>query len=288
MSAITSPLSQAQLESFHENGYLMLSDFYDVERQIRPILFSIYQIIGISLRKYGLEDTRPPFTLDCFDAGYQQLIALDRSIGGEIYDAVKQIAAFQRLCSCEANEALYRQIRNTELVGVAGGGSGIRIDNPGESSYQAPWHQEYLAQLRSSDGLVFWSPLRAVQPDLGPVEIARASHTHGLAKVYVEDDSTSGRQGAYALRIHNEEELLAGYDKVAPLSKPGDLLIMDWLTIHRSGVNCSNFSRWTMQLRFFNFCDEEGIRYGWKGSFAAGNQFEDILPGTVVKRGKEK
>ena len=284
MSDAMAPLSEQQLASFREDGFVLLPGFYDVDREIRPIQQAIYEIIGLCCRKYGVAGDRPEFSPEYFDAGYAELIAFDRGIGGEIYDAVKQIPGFQRLCACEANEALFRQLRGTELVGVAGGGSGIRIDNPGEVAYQAPWHQEYPAQLRSSDGLVYWSPLREVFPELGPVEICRGSHREGLAPVYYEDEEDFGRRGAYALRLANEEALVERYPRVAPLSKPGDLLIMDWYTIHRSGTNTSNCSRWTMQLRYFNFIDPEGVRIGWRGSFAAGIDFETILPGALVRK----
>jgi hypothetical protein len=42
------------------------------------------------------------------------------------------------------------------------------------------------------------------------------------------------------------------------------------LTIHRSGVNRSTRSRWTMQMRYFNFLEPTGRRIGWAGSFASG------------------
>jgi hypothetical protein len=38
-----------------------------------------------------------------------------------------------------------------------------------------------------------------------------------------------------------------------------------------------------MQLRYFNYRDPLGQRIGWKGSFAAGESFSDILPELAVK-----
>ena len=87
-----------------------------------------------------------------------------------------------------------------------------------------------------------------------------------------------GRTGAYALQLENGEELTSQYEQIAPLSEPGDLVLMDFLTLHQSGHNVSDRPRWTMQFRYFNFVDPMGIRISWAGSFASGQNFRDIVP----------
>jgi ectoine hydroxylase-related dioxygenase (phytanoyl-CoA dioxygenase family) len=157
----------------------------------------------------------------------------------------------------------------------------MRIDNPGEAKFRAPWHQEFPAQLLSVDGVVFWTPLLPVTQDMGPVEIAEGSHAEGIVPVY-EDDAGIGKSGAYALRLDREQERLARYKTVAPLTEPGDLVLMDFLTLHQSGENLSDHARWTIQFRYFNFAEPVGVRIGWRGSFAAGVKFKDVLPELVA------
>lgn len=275
-------LSDEQVSLFNKNGFVVLKGFYDIDNQIDPILLAIYEIIGICLVKNNIDIDRKPFSRKYFDHGYQALIKKDRSIGGVIYDAVKQIPAFQRLVSCQKHEDLVKQLRTTNLAGIASGGSGIRIDNPAEKQYQAPWHQEFPAQLRSLDGLIFWSPLRNLTHELGPVEICPQSHQEGIIPVY-SDSQESGKSGAYALRLENEEQLIAKYKSTAPLANQGDLVLMDWLVLHRSGTNSSAESRWTMQIRYFNFMDQLGISKDWKGSFANGVDFRDVFPELILK-----
>ena len=96
-----------------------------------------------------------PFEAANFDAGFQELIAHDRTLGGRVYDAVKQIPDFMRLVSSEKHEAVVRQLRGTEAPAIVAGGYGIRIDNPNEEKFRAGWHQDYPAQIRGLDGLVF-------------------------------------------------------------------------------------------------------------------------------------
>lgn len=277
----TMSLSADQVAEFYRDGFLIIRAFYSAS-EIEPIQRAIYRIIGLEIEKHELALERPAFTPERFDAGYQALIARDRVIGAEIYDAVKQIPAFVRLVASPAHEALVERLRATDLVGVAAGGFGIRIDNPGEEKYRAPWHQEYPAQLRGVEGLVFWSPLAAVTEEMGPVEIAVGSHEAGLVPVRTRDPRHPEKTGAYALLLADEEQRLAKYDIVAPLLVPGDLLVMDFRTLHRSGQNRSRRSRWSMQSRLFHFLDPTGIRIGWRGSFAAGVDFTKIHPELVV------
>lgn len=272
------PLSQEEIEFFHEHGYLFLKDFYKTRLEIEPIQRGIHNLISLLIEKYNLTISQEPFSPETFDCGYQELIAHDRSIGGEIYDAVKQIPAFIRLVASPYHEGIFRQLRCTETPAIAGGGYGIRIDNPREEKFRAPWHQEYPAQFRSLDGIVFWSPLAEVTQEMGPVEICPGSHQEGLVRVHTTDPNNPEKKGAYALVLENEQERVAKYEVIAPLTKPGDLLLMDFLTLHRSGTNRSNRSRWSMQSRFFNFSEPNGMKIRWSGAFAANADIRKVHP----------
>ena len=276
---MTSPiLDKSQIEEFHQNGVLVIPGFYDLGSTIEPIQLGIYHIIGLLIEKYVLAIDRPGFSPNSFDAGYQQLIAAERSYGGEIYDAVKQIPAFMRLVSAPVHETIFAQLRADSHPALAAGGYGIRIDNPFEERFKANWHQEYPAQLRSPDGLVFWTPLVPVTPELGPVELCVGSHNDGPVPVLTGDSRDSGKQGAYSLTLENESELLDRYPHVAPLTNPGDLIVIDFMTLHTSGNNQTDRSRWSVQFRYFNFRNATGIRHGWKGSYAAGVDFRNVHP----------
>lgn len=271
-------LNAQQQADFRDAGVLIIPDFYDLETEIRPIQQGIYDLIGLLIDKYGLAIERPPFTPGTFDAGFQELIAANRAYGAEIYDAVKQIPAFVRLVGNARHESLFRDLRPGAAPAVAGGGYGIRIDNPYEDRFRANWHQEYPAQLRSLDGVVYWSPLLPITPELGPVEFCPGSHREGPVPVYSPRGGNPQKTGAYSLTLDNEAELLSRYEHVSPLTNPGDLVIIDFLVLHASGENRSNRSRWSMQFRYFNFREPTGIGHGWKGSYAAGVDFCTVHP----------
>lgn len=266
---------------FQRDGFILVEGFYDLESQIRPIQEGVRVIVELIAGKYGV-DVPCATPEDAMSLGYPKLIAVNRAWGGEIYDAIKQIPEFVALVSSARSIGLFETLRPGAKAGVAAGGYGIRIDNPREDKYRAWWHQEFPAQLRSIDGLVFWSPLLNVTPEMGPVQLAVGSHLDGFAPVF-DDDAGLGRAGAYALRLEKEAERVARYELLAPLLQPGDLLVLDYLVLHQSGHNISTSPRWSMQMRYFNFRDPLGIGISWKGSFAAGENFKDLIPDIVAK-----
>lgn len=275
-------LTPAQIDQFNADGFLMLKNFYDIETEITPILRDIHKIIGIIIAKEKLPIEQLPFAPETFDSGYQSLIAHNRRLGAVVYDAVKQIPAFVRLTASEKHDGLMQELRGTDLPAVAAGGYGIRIDNPFEEKFRANWHQDYPSQLRSLDGLVFWSPLVELTEDLGPLQIAVASHKKGLAPLWSRDPDNPEKTGAYALRLAHENETLAPYAKVQGLASPGDLLVIDYLNLHASGFNRGARSRWSMQMRYFNFREPTGQSYDWVGSFAAGKDIRTVHPGLIL------
>jgi hypothetical protein len=72
------------------------------------------------------------------------------------------------------------------------------------------------------------------------------------------------------------------YTTAAPLTRPGDLLILDYLTLHQSGFNVSERSRWSMQFRLFNFREPIGRKLGWRPSVTAGTEIESLFPDSFV------
>lgn len=276
-------LTPDQIEQFKCDGFLLLRNFYSVE-QIEPICRRTYEIIGQVIDEYNLPITRKPYAYETFDDGYLDVIKINRRYGGVIYDAVKQIPTFLRLVAEQQNEELFNLLRPGAVAGVAAGGFGIRINNPFEEKYRAAWHQEYPGQLRSLNGLVFWSPLIHVQPENGPVDILVASHHEGLLPLIKNQSDIPEQTGGYAARLHNEQSVVAKYNMVAPCISPGDVLIMDFMVLHRSGQNISNRALWSMQFRWFDFSEPVGRKHSWVGSYAAGVDFSDIHPELCVNR----
>ena len=268
-------LTNQQIEDFHQNGLVVIPNFYQM-LTINNVRKELWEMIDFAAKQKGIRFDRAEFEPDNFDAGFNQLLAMNREIGSLVYDAAKHLLSFHRLLCEEKHETVMRQLRPDSHPAVASGGYGIRIDNPGEDKYRAYWHQEYPSQLRSINGLVFWSPLVQMTEDLGPVLFCLESHKLGVCKVSFDEDDS--RSGAYKVRLVDEQQLIAKFEVVAPLLSPSDVVVVDYLTLHASGKNRSARSRWSMQFRYFDFADPIGNSIGWKGSFASGIDFATVHP----------
>ncbi|MBU1309939.1 MAG: phytanoyl-CoA dioxygenase family protein [Gammaproteobacteria bacterium] len=275
-------LTQAQIQQFHKDGYLLLPGFYEPQ-QIEPICRTIYDIIGLVIAEHQLDITRKPYQFAHFDDGYIEVIKHSRRLGSVIYDAVKQVPGFLKLVADSRNEDIFQQLRPGAIAGIAAGGFGIRINNPYEEQYRAAWHQEYPGQLRSVNGLVFWTPLLQIVPELGPVDILSGSQIEGLLPVLKNGSDVSGQTGGYALRLKNEEQLVERYSLTSPCTQPGDLLIMDFKLVHRSGKNIAQRALWSMQFRWFDYAEPIGRSHHWIGSYASGVDFSTIHPELCIE-----
>jgi Phytanoyl-CoA dioxygenase (PhyH) len=279
-------LSPKQLKDFNKNGVVVIKNFYRLTDQIQPIQKGIYDLIGKVIERHNIDHRQISFSSEDFDVDYQRLLAIDRRFAGEVYDAVKQIPSFLRLTADLRHEKIFQEVYENSLPGIGTGGSGIRIDNPYEKKFLAPWHQEYPAQLRSVEGLVFWSPLIPVTPEIGPLKFYLGSHREGLIPVYTTDPENPEKSGAYSLILTNEDLLADRYSLYDPLTSPGDLVLLNYLVVHSSSPNYGNRSLWSMQMRYFNFAEPTAIKHGWKGSFASGIDFRTIHPELCVERAR--
>jgi ectoine hydroxylase-related dioxygenase (phytanoyl-CoA dioxygenase family) len=280
-------LSASQILSFQENGFLILKDFYNTEEEIIPLVEKIYSIFKVIIDKHDLNIDFPAFSESAFDDVYYNILSCDRRLCAVIYDVVKQLPEFARITTLSQNQKLTEELCNSNNVGIAGGGSGIRINNPNEDKFLAGWHQEYPAQLRSLDGIVFWSPIVKLTPEIGPVVLCPKSHKKGIYPMEISNDKNVPE--AYRLKISNTEEVLSPFEELAPCISPGDLIVMNFLLLHRSGINVSKRrALWSLQFRYFNFEDPEGQKIDWKGSYVNGNKFEDIYPHLIVTNQKRE
>lgn len=87
-------INEEQIKNFNENGVLVLRNFYNYEEDINPIQHDIHKIIDITISKYNLDIKRESFNGETFFNGYLDVIKYNRSYGGDIYDAVKQLPSF--------------------------------------------------------------------------------------------------------------------------------------------------------------------------------------------------
>lgn len=261
-----------EIEQYRRDGVLYLQSFYNLDTEILPIKKDIYKIITILIERYNLPIKQELFSPENFDSGLIEMVKNHRKVVGILYDAVKKIPSYVQLSSSPKHDILAKCLIDTDFFGFANRGYGMRMDNPNEDVFLTQWHQDYVSQLCAPKGIVLWSPLRNVTMKVGPVQICPGSHLNGIYPIIRDGD------GSYGLKLKNEEQILKNYEIIVPEVKAGDLVVIDYLTLHASTANRSDYTRWAMISRYFDFLDETGKRNGWKGGLQEGNSFETIHP----------
>jgi hypothetical protein len=269
---LESPPPATLRTSFERDGFVVLRDWLEVERDLAPLQRDLGMLIEHAARACGARYAAPDDPAE-FDRGYLALVAAYPEVQPLVYDMAKNLVAFQRLIVDERLAGLYRALRGTALAGTAPGSNGVRIDRPGDDRRAAPWHQEFQYQFRSLDGITFWIPLVPVVAEMGPVVLARGSHRGGVEPLIDtlgtgEADMANGAYGA--LRVPDEATIPQRFELCAPESRPGDLFAFDFLTLHASGANTGSRARWTVQIRYFNFSDGYGASIRWMGGLKHG------------------
>lgn len=261
-----------EAEFYREHGYLYVESFYDISTEVEPIRKDIYDLIGLIGESHKIPISRGVYKADDFDEGLQFLVQNHRSLVGVLYDAVKKLPNYLRLACAEKNDRYSKAILRSSFVGFANRGYGIRMDNPSEDQYSTQLHQDYVSQLSSQNAAVLWSPLRDIYPSLGPMTIYPGSHKSGVFPI------VKASAGSRGLVLKNERELAKLYPQISPNVNVGDCIFLDFLTLHESGQNRSNQTRWSMLSRYFDFSHASGRAIDWKGGLQDGTSFEAVHP----------
>lgn len=269
------PFTKDDLLAFKRDGFLYVEDFLPPDGVLR-LQQDIHRLIGMFLEREGLRDAQVPFSPPEFDSGLPALLKKSRRLGAEVYEAVKKLQSHVRLASDDRHVDATNALLGTEFSGFASRGWGLRLDHPAEDNFLTQLHQDYISQLCSPRGVVYWTPLRDVDAATGPVIIYPGSHHAGVFPIEVTGEGSQG------LNIHDEPSVLSRFEAICPEVKAGDCVMIDMLLLHKSSANRSARTRWALISRYFDFCEPVGRKIGWIGGLQDGHSFEKVFPELTV------
>jgi hypothetical protein len=116
--------------------------------------------------------------------------------------------------------------------------------------YAVPWHQDAAVTVEAADAseiLTAWTPLVAVDPAMGCVEVMAGAHRLGCLRHLA---------GAYGTEI--DPSVLPALPITPCVMQPGDVLFMHRGCPHRSGDNRTERCRWSLDLRYHRTGDDSG------------------------------
>jgi len=148
---------------------------------------------------------------------------------------------------------------------------------------ESAWHQEYHSQLSSVRAVTAWFSLVPVTADMGPVELLRGSHAEGLRSVRCLDPMNVHKNYAGTFELRDVGELTSKYALARHETEAGDVLFLDFLTVHQSGYNRDAArSRISSQVRYFDMMEPGAVANDWVGGWQEGGDFRLVHPDKVA------
>jgi hypothetical protein len=273
-------LAESDRAAFAAKGYHVARGLLATE-EILPLLHGIDRML--CAKAPDLQPTEGP---DIFQAIHEKVLFLkhrDRKVLGNVYDAMRKLLPFWAIVGGERMGGIVRELLAAQEVGVVFRGAGIRLDLPDEDEWRSDWHQEYHSQMSSLHGVVAWFNLVPVTEQMGPVRIAEGSHREGLLAVRCPDPMNTSKNYTKTFEIPDVDELVRKYPVVSHETGIGDVVFLDFLLLHESGLNRSDTnSRITCQVRYFDVGEPTGIAHSWKGGWQEGGDFTQMHADKVV------
>jgi len=250
------PLSRVQLESFFEDGYLFLSEFYDaeslrlvqedVERMIDNLahrLLSAGKIHGL----YGDLDwtSRLLRMRDDFPDAPVVLIK-----GGILPQALQKMFSDSRILDIAAQLGVSPDMALNPAWNLRG-------KMPQHEETVVPWHQDnsyWEPRVWDECVLTVWVALVDATPENGCMQMVRGAHKSGRTATHTIGTTTSTwytelTEEAVAKELLAKEKLEEGADIVTIPAKAGSVLIFPGTTPHRSLNSSSANIRWSCDWR---------------------------------------
>jgi hypothetical protein len=249
------PLTQADLQKWDDEGWLLLRDAVpvDVIQRLRDLCAGVVDTIIDDLADTGVvEDKRSalPFETRLAVVAGRHANRYGRSWRNEIAaPAVYDLHHSERLARAIG------QICRSDVIGHPVFNARPKL--PGQQLTVVPWHQDsgYFGQ-ESADSLIptAWIPLVPVDASNGCIQVVPGSHRMGIV-----DHRTEEREGRF---LEVDPGLSDGAEVVTCPMNVGDALLFHNLTLHRSTAHTgSETIRWAIDIRYLRDGDHPGAFY---------------------------
>ena len=242
------PLTPEQLKQYHEDGFLVVPQFFD-DADLQPVIDAIDEKVdrlAQKLRELGkITDT---FESEGFLTRLTKLEQASRGAATVLHSSGLLPDELATLWSSPKLLDVMEQILGGEIAGHPVWN--IRAKTPLNPLATVPWHQD-TAYLAAGSENTFqptaWIPLVDANSTNGAMQVIRGGHKHGgVLKHQLEREL--GKTDSWYLYVRDED--LPQGDIVTCEMKKGGVLLMNNLIPHRSTENHSDIIRWSIDLRW--------------------------------------
>jgi hypothetical protein len=242
-----SPLTDTQLRAFHEDGFVVVRDFFTTE-ELDPVCDEVAGLVDdLARRLRHAGRIADDFAGAPFD---ERLTLLERAfpgaatlihIGGVLGPALARLWETPRLLD------LVEQLIGPDIAGHPVWN--LRAKTPNNPLATVPWHQDTAYMAAGSENTLqptAWIPLVDATERMGTLQVVRGGHRHGLRRHRLENER--GHPRSWYLYIP-EDELPPGERVVCEMPR-GSFLLFNQMVPHRSTENLSERIRWSVDLRW--------------------------------------
>ena len=236
-------LSTEQLNHFQNHGYLVIDDFFTL-RDMKAFTEAVRAIIHFQCTKAGKIDPGFPEIMvgDEFSSGMTKLEELDHSFIADISDYLASLPETLKLLSNPTLKPVINQLLDEDE------NSPLYITNtnpilalPLDTDYTYTWHKDTFYTIPESQYIQVWAPLiQNSNHEIGTLKICPGSHKNG----WHGQETVEGVPNRHRYRVSNEE--LAKFKPMEVVMNLGQMLFFDSGLAHSSGLNTSEFARFSL------------------------------------------
>ncbi len=238
-------LTQAQIEQFNREGYLLLENVL-APTTFEPLICEFEQVIDRKARELHAAGLLPELYEDQpFDRRLARMFEsmedgspLWRAVQGKHHKTAGMFAVIMLPTLLDIVESLV----GPEILAHPQFNSRAKL--PHHDVTDVPWHQDlgYLdAEAEDTFMVNFWIPLVDATMEMGAMQVIPGSHGWPLIP--------HERLGVY---LGIPEEKLPSHEPVDCPVPSGGILMLQHKTVHRSVPNTSDRVRWSLDIRYCN------------------------------------
>ena len=262
-----SSISPTHLEALDRMGFVRLPHFFDVERQLAPIIYDITR-------------AGEKFTKDFEFRTFKAIQALETQKLGALEKLLGFLPSLTRLAASDTMLHLSRSI-GLQFPMVRRRND-LRMEIPDAAAGPSAWCQDITHHLGSKNAITFWIPLTEATVEAGSLEVIPGSHRSGIIPFHFTGKGTPDA-GASLTPLEtalDEEPTDTG---ITIEAKPGDLMIYSQFLLHRRVPNRADHMHWSVRSRHADGFEKEFIEAGYPCGDET-NIFHTKLHGTFKPR----
>jgi len=242
------PLTDAQLQQFEEDGFLIVRDFFR-PAELAPVIAWIDQRVDdLANRLHDAGKIRNRYVGDGFETRLTNLerefpgAAVLLHIGGVLGQPLADLWGSKKLLD------MIEQILGPEVAGHPVWN--VRSKTPNNPLLTVPWHQDTAYLAAGAEGTLqptAWIPLVNATGTNGTLQVIRGGHASGTVLRH-HPERLHGHSDSWYLVI-DQADLPSGEVVTCEMAK-GSILLINQLIPHRSTENLSDIIRWSVDLRW--------------------------------------